>query len=466
MLKEKEKVVNNFLAFIDVIIAWGAINLALYLGTNQYSWLADKDLVIIHMLIFAIWFLLAKQFHLNELYRSRPYSIILFNCIGMSLIGSGFLGLTFYIFKLSFVGLNTLILFGIIDVFATFFLKAIIYKGLKKIRTQGINSRTIIIIGDESAATFINQINLNKEWGYRIAAIMGSPQLEKIFGENYPFLKANSVNLNQLIAEKAIDEVIYCYDKPNMDEVESLIFSCSEVGVVFRMYSPFFNMLTKKTYLHYFSTTPMITFSNTPIDYWELLLKRIFDIIVSLSVIILFAPVFVAIAILITISSKGPIFFMQKRVGIRGRKFWVYKFRTMVINAEALKHDLMEHNEMDGPVFKISRDPRITAIGLFLRKTSLDELPQFFNVLLGDMSIVGPRPPIPQEVKEYERWQLRRLSMKPGITCLWQIAPSRNTVSFEEWMKMDLQYIDNWSLKMDFVIVLKTVRTMLRADGK
>ena len=138
----------------------------------------------------------------------------------------------------------------------------------------------------------------------------------------------------------------------------------------------------------------------------------------------------------------------------------------MVTNAEELKKDLMEQNEMDGPTFKMKKDPRITAIGRILRKTSLDELPQFFNVLKGDMAIVGPRPPVPSEVKEYRRWQLRRLSMKPGITCIWQISPNRNDISFEDWMKMDLEYIDNWSLKMDFVMILKTIHVMVKADGR
>jgi lipopolysaccharide/colanic/teichoic acid biosynthesis glycosyltransferase len=137
----------------------------------------------------------------------------------------------------------------------------------------------------------------------------------------------------------------------------------------------------------------------------------------------------------------------------------------MVVNAEELKETLMAQNEMDGPVFKISKDPRITRVGRFLRKTSLDELPQFFNVLYGDMSVIGPRPPLPDEVRQYEPWQLRRLSMKPGITCVWQVS-GRNNISFDEWMKMDLQYIDNWSLKLDFVIFLKTIRTMVRGDGK
>jgi exopolysaccharide biosynthesis polyprenyl glycosylphosphotransferase len=281
-----------------------------------------------------------------------------------------------------------------------------------------------------------------------------------------PILNPETFNLDEILAGKTIDEVIYCYEKPEMKEVELFLESCVEVGVIFRMYSPFYNMLTTKTYLHYFDTTPLLTFSNTPMDYWALKLKRFGDFWGSLMMITLLSPVFIIIAVIIKSSSKGPIFFKQKRVGLRGRTFLVYKFRTMVVDAEELKSKLMDMNEMDGPVFKITNDPRITAIGRFLRKSSLDELPQFINVLMNDMSIVGPRPPIPEEVTQYERWQLRRLAMKPGITCIWQISPSRNDVSFEDWMRMDLEYIDSWSLKLDFVLILKTVRTMLRADGK
>jgi lipopolysaccharide/colanic/teichoic acid biosynthesis glycosyltransferase len=170
--------------------------------------------------------------------------------------------------------------------------------------------------------------------------------------------------------------------------------------------------------------------------------------------------------LLINLDSEGPIFFKQKRSGFKGKVFDVYKFRTMVVNAEELKAKLMQQNEMTGPVFKMTNDPRITRVGKWLRKSGIDEFPQFLNVFLGDMSIVGPRPPLPAEVAQYERWQLRRLAMKPGITCLWQIAPSRNSISFEEWMRMDMEYIDNWSLLLDVIIIFKTVRTIVRADGK
>jgi lipopolysaccharide/colanic/teichoic acid biosynthesis glycosyltransferase len=178
-------------------------------------------------------------------------------------------------------------------------------------------------------------------------------------------------------------------------------------------------------------------------------------------------PVFIAVAVAIKRTSPGPVFYTQERLGLNGRKFKLYKFRTMVNNADEIRKELEEMNEMDGPVFKIKDDPRIIpGIGHFLRKTSLDELPQLFNVLRGEMCLVGPRPPLSKEVDEYSVRHRRRLSMKPGMTCLWQIAPNRNDLSFEEWMNLDLKYIDNWSLFNDVKILVLTARAVLTRSGR
>lgn len=465
MLKEKERVVNNFLAVVDSLIAWLALDVAFYLYFGQFTFLSNKDSIILHLVVLGLWLLLSKAFRTNEVYRSRPYSILLFNIIGMTIVGVGALALAVFVFNLHYIGVTPILYFGAVSAVFLFTLKVLFYAYMKSARRRGLNYRNILIIGDESAITFVNQVLKYKEWGYRIVGVIGNEELGKRIADSVMMLPEDA-DVDKLIEEKTIDEVIYCREKANMEDILALLTSCNELGVVFRMSSPFFNMLTNKTHLHYFDTTPVLTISNTPMDYLILKLKSVFDFISSFLIITIFSPLFIGIAIGIKLGSKGPVFFKQKRVGMRGRKFWVYKFRTMVTNAEELKDSLMEQNEMDGPVFKIEKDPRITGIGHFLRKTSLDELPQFFNVLLGDMSIVGPRPPVPAEVREYERWQLRRLSMKPGITCIWQISPNRNDVSFEEWMSMDLEYIDNWSLRLDFVIILKTIRTMLRADGR
>jgi exopolysaccharide biosynthesis polyprenyl glycosylphosphotransferase len=208
-------------------------------------------------------------------------------------------------------------------------------------------------------------------------------------------------------------------------------------------------------YIHYLSVR------HRPFQ-WAV--KRLFDILASLCTLIFLGPLFVAVAIAIRLTSRGPILFRQERVGQHGQLFHMLKFRSMIANAEELKARLMAHNEQSGPVFKMARDPRITSVGRFIRKFSIDELPQLINVLRGEMSIVGPRPPVPAEVAKYEAWQRRRLSVRPGLTCVWQVS-GRNETSFEEWMYLDMQYIDHWSLAQDFELILKTVPVVLSGRG-
>jgi len=208
-----------------------------------------------------------------------------------------------------------------------------------------------------------------------------------------------------------------------------------------------------------------LTFINVPHNTYALATKKIVDLFGALIGIIVLSPVLILITLLIRFTSHGPAIYKQPRVGLRGRQFELYKFRTMVANADDLRKDLEEQNEADGPAFKIKDDPRITKIGGILRKTGLDELPQLFNILKGEMSMIGPRPPLPEETVQYQRWQLRRLSVKPGLSCFWQIKPDRNNIKFEKWMEMDLAYIDNWSLRLDFVILVKTLKTIFQRTG-
>jgi exopolysaccharide biosynthesis polyprenyl glycosylphosphotransferase len=192
--------------------------------------------------------------------------------------------------------------------------------------------------------------------------------------------------------------------------------------------------------------------------------KRLFDVFSALIAILLLAPLLTLAALAVKLTSDGPVLFSQMRVGKGGRLFRFYKFRSMVTDSETLKASLMTRNEKDGPIFKMQHDPRITPVGRFLRKYSIDELPQLLNVLNGDMSLVGPRPPVPAEVVQYEEWQLRRLSVAPGLTCIWQTS-GRSRITFDEWMRMDLEYIDTWSFGLDLKLLLKTVKAVLVADG-
>ena len=189
-------------------------------------------------------------------------------------------------------------------------------------------------------------------------------------------------------------------------------------------------------------------------------IKRIIDIVASFIGLILLSPLILIVSILIKLESKGEVIFKQKRVGLNGKEFYMYKFRSMVINAEELKEQLESQNEMSGPMFKIKDDPRITKVGKFIRKTSIDELPQLINVIKGDMSLVGPRPSLPKEVKKFEQWMMERLEVKPGLTCIWQVS-GRNNIDFEDWMKLDIKYIRERSFKLDMKLILKTVLVLL-----
>ena len=185
-------------------------------------------------------------------------------------------------------------------------------------------------------------------------------------------------------------------------------------------------------------------------------IKRIIDIVASFTGLIVLSPLMLVVSILIKLEYKGEVIFKQKRVGLNGKEFYMYKFRSMVINAEELKAELESQNEMSGPMFKMKDDPRITKIGKFIRKTSIDELPQLINVIKGDMSLVGPRPSLPKEVEEFETWMRERLEVKPGLTCIWQVS-GRNNIDFEDWMKLDIKYVRERSLALDFKLIFKTI---------
>ena len=467
MIKEKEQQINNIFGVLDVFISLlcflGAYLIRdIFFETNAN---ASDEYLIIGLLIIPTWFILLKNVHLAEIHRTKTYSVILASYLKIVVIGLGVIFLFIFLFKLQNISRLVILLFGVLNFVTLFSVRIAVYQIIKHYRVKGYNSRNAIVIADDTSEEFIEKILENKEWGYILKYIITNSS--KIYKKYKDIVKIHPehVNIRNLIDIDVIDEVIYCKNEINQNRFRSIIHDCEEVGVVFRMHSQLFSLSSAKVHLNHFDDTPFLTFDNTPSDHFALKIKNTFSILAALLILIIWSPVLVLISLIIKATSKGPVFFKQKRVGLRGRTFYMYKFRTMVANAEQLQKDLMAANEADGPVFKIKNDPRITKIGKFLRKTGLDELPQFFNVLIGDMSLVGPRPPIPSEVKQYERWQLRRLSMKPGITCTWQIKPNRNNISFEEWMKMDLQYIDNWSNKLDLVLFLKTIKTMIKGSG-
>jgi exopolysaccharide biosynthesis polyprenyl glycosylphosphotransferase len=269
--------------------------------------------------------------------------------------------------------------------------------------------------------------------------------------------------LQAILRQQVVDEIIFAVGSESLAELEEEFLLCDQEGVRTRVVVDFFPHVNSTVSLDRFGGTPLLTFSAAPDDEIRLLLKRLTDIAIAAAGLLVLSPFMALVAALIHITSPGPAIFRQVRCGLNGRRFVFYKFRSMCENAEAMKASL-EHLNTRETVFKIPHDPRLTALGRCLRKFSIDEWPQLWNVLRGDMSLVGPRPAVPGEVEHYKRWQRRRLRMRPGLTCLWAIS-GRDNVDFETWMKMDMQYIDNWSLALDWKILLRTIPRVLSGRG-
>jgi exopolysaccharide biosynthesis polyprenyl glycosylphosphotransferase len=307
--------------------------------------------------------------------------------------------------------------------------------------------RHVAIIGEGQVATaFARSIENHAAWGLKPTGI-------------FPEKRAR-----EIIEDGGIDEMIFVVDRQRLDPLEELFLLCEELGITARIVLNLFPHSIAHMDFHKLDGFSLLTFSPTPSDESLLFVRRLMDVVLAVIIGVLTLPLMAATVVAIKVTSPGPALFCQQRSGLHGRPFIMYKFRSMINDAEQRRVELESINEMDGPVFKSSLDPRITSIGKTLRRFSIDELPQLHNVLKGDMSLVGPRPPLPQEVKRYKRWQRRRLSMKPGMTCLWQIA-GRNQVGFDEWMRLDLQYIDNWSLLLDLKILIKTIPVVLLGKG-
>ena len=346
-------------------------------------------------------------------------------------------------------------------------IRFILRETLKYMRRRGYNYRQILIVGRNTRASEIaKKIEESPEYGLRILGFIDATENKNGASSSCDVeLIGNLRDLESILRNEVVDEVFVTLPiKSHYSKIEQIIRLCEDVGLEVGIPIDLFHVKLAKSTFSKFEGLNLLNFYTSPKMSWQLIIKRLIDVVVSLSLLILFLPLFVIVSGFIKAISKGPVFFKQQRVGYNGRKFNCLKFRTMMDNAEELKKDLMALNEMDGPVFKIRNDPRTTKFGRFLRKTSIDEFPQLINVLKGDMSLVGPRPPLPDEVNQYVLRNRRRLSMRPGITCLWQVS-GRNTIKFEEWMELDRQYIDQWSLWLDLKILLKTVPAVFLQEG-
>jgi exopolysaccharide biosynthesis polyprenyl glycosylphosphotransferase len=461
--------VNFLLGSIDVMAIGTAFQCAFLLNYSDKGglFLNEKHFLLLFIIILPLWLTIQYLIKNAEIPRTKRYRVMFIEYLQSAVIMLALLILFFLIFNINSVSSLFQIELTFFGFMILFIVRVLEYKIFKIFRAKGYNQVNIVLIADGSSQSFIDSLLSKKEWGYRIVAIFSSSeQISRKYEKSIIILpEVNLEVLNDLIEGDIVDEVLYLKSKVITSEVRRVAGSCEELGIIFRLkYTDNKINLTDaiKTTI---ANTPFLNFINTPNSPYALALKKIMDINISLFMVFTLSPVLLIISLLIKFSSRGPVIYKQTRVGLRGRKFDLYKFRTMVYNAEILRKDLDAENEVDGPVFKIKNDPRVTNIGRFLRKTGLDELPQLFNIMKGEMSLIGPRPPLESETRQYKRWQLRRLSVKPGLSCFWQIKPERNSIKFEKWMELDLAYIDNWSLRLDLMIFLKTILTVFQRSG-
>lgn len=356
--------------------------------------------------------------------------------------------------------------FAIFNVLLTYILHVIVKKLMRKyLHSENGRVRVMLVLEQEKLLETVAEIRENLQINYDISAI-AVLDMEKVEGEceGIPIV-ANKDNLMEEAKQLPLDEVFIKVEKESTAALRDIIRSFESMGILCHYSIDIIEWHSKESSVGKFGGHTVVTYSLYSVDYRRILIKRLIDIVGGIIGLLITAAMTPFVAIAIKLDSKGPVFFSQIRIGKNGRRFKIYKFRSMYIDAEARKKELMDKNEMKGLMFKIEDDPRITKVGKFIRKTSIDELPQFYNILKGDMSLVGTRPPTEDEFKQYSLYYRRRLCMTPGLTGMWQVSGRSDIEDFEEVVKLDLEYIDNWSLGLDIKILFKTVWVIFTGRG-
>jgi exopolysaccharide biosynthesis polyprenyl glycosylphosphotransferase len=460
--------VRILFGFADVPIVALAFQLAYWtrvrLTLEHYFLLAPSERALLVGWSLVVWVALGLWWELYDRIDAADVRVILRDTFRQCLLGAASIVLLEYLLRLdlsrSFVGLFALWSWVLLSLFR---LNA--GRALRAILREFGSSHYVMVVGLSDAALKLGrQIEDARGYGVRLSGFLSDDEEsggEVTLAQRYtvrPLAK-----LPDLLREHIIDEIIFAVDSRRLAELEEIFLLCDEEGVKTRVAVDFFPHVNSHISLERLGAFPLLTFSATPHDEIRLLVKRLTDLLLAGAAVVFLCPLMLLIALLIRLTSPGPAIFRQVRCGLNGRRFVFYKFRSMCQNAEAMRADV-EHLSERKLAMKIPNDPRLTGVGRWLRKFSIDEWPQLWNVLKGDMSLVGPRPALPDEVEQYKRWQRRRLRMRPGITSLWAVS-GRDAVDFETWMKLDMQYIDQWSLALDWKILLRTVPHVLSGKG-
>ncbi len=474
MLKERAKLIAYWVWTADLAVTAGAFLLA-WVIRSHFAPIAWPQLFPTRLyplsrylgllpLVLSIWTLLLVTGHTYTSRRTVSLRREAWQVVRIVVLGTLILATTGWLLKLDFVSRPFLVLFGTLDLLFLLAEKLGLRLAARRVRRRGFNYRTMLIVGINPRAREIAElINDHPSWGLQVVGFLSPDGEAPPTFARIPVL-GTAADLSTILERRVVDEVILVLSRRQLGDFEDALLLCAELGIRARVVLSFPH-IKGRLVLDELEGIPLLTFMTTPGAPFAIFLKRLADLIISTLALILLSPLMILIAASIKLTSSGPALFSQIRCGLNGRRFKLYKFRTMVVDAQQRLDEVAHLNEVEGPAFKSHRDPRVTGIGRILRRFSLDELPQLLNVLAGDMSLVGPRPPIPDEVARYERWQRRKLSMKPGITGLWQVSGRANLDDFNDWITLDLAYIDHWSLWLDLKIMLKTIPAVLSARG-
>jgi exopolysaccharide biosynthesis polyprenyl glycosylphosphotransferase len=478
MLKQKARLIARVVYLVDLGLTSLAFFTAFYIRDLILPQIAPShfptglfplsEYLKIYPLILVIWSVLLFTYHSYHSHRTVPVSREALTILRVVVVGNVLLATLAYLMPLRLLSRTWFVLFAVLSAIFLVMEKIAVRLIARYVRFKGLNYRTILIVGTGRRAIDVARvIQGHKYWGYKIVGFIEDGHRLPNGWARYR-IYGSVPDLRRLLEHgefpEPLDEIVFAVTRKKLDEMKQMFIMCEELGIRARVAMNFFTNRVARIELEELEGIPFLTFTTTPSNETQLAFKRALDVAISAALLVLSTPLIVIAAIAIKMSSGGSVIFKQERIGLNGRTFTLYKFRTMLEDAHARRDEVNHLNEMTGPVFKSKTDPRVTAIGRFLRKFSLDELPQLWNVLKGDMSLVGPRPPIPEEVRSYHRWHRRRLSMKPGLTCLWQIS-GRNNIDFDRWMQLDLQYIDNWSPGLDMKILLRTIPAVLSGRG-
>lgn len=474
MLKRYANLLTGILTGADLLIAGLAFGVSWAIWEWQFSPLQYERRafvgsgVLLLLVYIVAWLVVSDRFHLYSSKRTTKLRREYLDIAKVTTISIAAGALVVLLLNPLRLDKTFLLIFWLIDTSVLGVSRVVIRGSLRTLRKLGYNYRNVVIIGTNNRSRRLGKkITDNRGYGLHLLGYIDDtegPHRTPFVNDDVTII-GNLKEFEDVLHRYVIDEVYITLPiKSFYKRIEEIVALCEECGVPVRVPSDLFRLKVATDSFAVLDDIPLLDISSGPRAGLSFQIKRLIDIAVSSFLLILLSPLLLLVALLIKLTSVGPVLFRQERLGLNRRPFTLLKFRSMVADAESMRDELDHLNEVTGPVFKIRDDPRITRMGKFLRKTSLDELPQLFNVLKGEMSLVGPRPPIPAEVEHYDWWQQRRLSMRPGLTCLWQVG-GRSDTPFREWVNLDLKYIDNWSLKLDLAIMLRTIPAVIRGNG-